>query len=223
MDRRRGRKRDGLEPGEDLIAASGSYGKKAEEAKDHLAAMAFQLRDLKVGQSMKQWGSFYVLDEDKNPVPCDDTKEWVRFMENLENKVVRKTTIENEIENIEVSTVFLGIDHSFSSDGPPILFETMIFGGPTDQEQWRYVTWEDAITDHSRVLEELQGKIAAWVERTKQERLELEEREREKAERAALKLQRAVERRKAKKLETRLSKLPEPLPLRTKRAMRVKG
>jgi len=222
MDRRRGRKRDGLEPGEDLIAASGSYGKKAEEAKDRLAAMAFQLRDLKVGQSMKQWGSWYVL-KDKVPVPCDNVEEWGRFMENTNNRIVRKTTIETEIENVEVSTVFLGIDHSFSSNGPPILFETMVFGGPTDQEQWRYVTWEEATTDHSRVVEELQGKIAAWLEREKQARLDAEEKARKEAEVAVIRLQKSIERRNARKLKRQIEKFPEPQPLRPKRAMRVKG
>ena len=53
---------------------------------------------------------------------------------------------------IEVSTVFLGIDHAFMG-GPPQLFETMIFrkgkaGEADGQEQWRWHTWEEAETAH---------------------------------------------------------------------------
>lgn len=41
------------------------------------------------------------------------------------------------IGDIYVSTVFLGLDHSFGSFGEckPVLFETMIFGGEHDQYQ----------------------------------------------------------------------------------------
>lgn len=47
-----------------------------------------------------------------------------------------------------VSTVFLGLDHRHGGHGRPILFETMIFGGPHDQAQWRYTTAEEARAGH---------------------------------------------------------------------------
>jgi len=49
------------------------------------------------------------------------------------DRIVAKTDIDGEVE---VSTVFLGLDHAVW-DGPPMLFETMIFGGPHDNSQWR--------------------------------------------------------------------------------------
>ena len=51
-------------------------------------------------------------------------------------------------EEIRVSTVFLGLDHNHSQEGPPILFETMIFGGEHDQSQWRYWTFDEALQGH---------------------------------------------------------------------------
>ncbi len=51
----------------------------------------------------------------------------------------------------EVSTVFLGLDHSWGS-GPPLVFETMIFGGPNDQYQERYATYEEAEAGHKRAM-----------------------------------------------------------------------
>jgi hypothetical protein len=46
-----------------------------------------------------------------------------------------------------VSTVFLGIDHNFGN-GPPLLFETMVFGGEYDGYCKRYSTWEEAEGGH---------------------------------------------------------------------------
>lgn len=59
----------------------------------------------------------------------------------------------NRLAGIRVSTVFLGVDHNFFGDGRrPIVFETMIFGGPHDGYQERYATWEEAEVGHRRAL-----------------------------------------------------------------------
>ena len=54
-------------------------------------------------------------------------------------------------DDVHVSTVHLVIDHSFG-DGPPLIFETMIFGGEHDQYQERYSTREQAEEGHRRAL-----------------------------------------------------------------------
>lgn len=51
--------------------------------------------------------------------------------------------------DITVSTVYLGIDHSFTGDGPPLIYETMIFGGELHEEQARYSTREQALEGHA--------------------------------------------------------------------------
>lgn len=58
----------------------------------------------------------------------------------------------------EVSTVWLGLDHQWG-DGPPHIFETMIFGGEHDQGCWRYATEAEAIAGHQRVVEALRAGI----------------------------------------------------------------
>ena len=40
-------------------------------------------------------------------------------------------------------------------EGPPVLFETMIFGGPTDEDQWRYISMEEAIVGHELALSDV--------------------------------------------------------------------
>lgn len=57
-----------------------------------------------------------------------------------------------------VSTVWLGIDHGFNftteRNYRPVIFETMIFGGPLDQDyQERYCTEAEALEGHARAVE----------------------------------------------------------------------
>lgn len=48
--------------------------------------------------------------------------------------------------------MFLGLDHRFGSSGPPLIFETMVFGGSLDQEQDRYATIDEAKTGHLKMV-----------------------------------------------------------------------
>jgi hypothetical protein len=68
-------------------------------------------------------------------------------------KVVAKT----QIGNVEVSTVFLTLDHGFGS-GPPILFETMVFDGSGNgQDCVRYATWDEAVEGHEKIVQRIRG------------------------------------------------------------------
>lgn len=89
----------------------------------------------------------YKLDAAGDPVPCQDVIEWARWFERADRTVRRDT-----IDGVTVSTVFLGIDHSFGG-GAHILYETMIFGGPHDGKMWRYSTRHQSIEGHKRALE----------------------------------------------------------------------
>lgn len=62
------------------------------------------------------------------------------------------------IADVIVSTVFLGLDHRRGADGPPILFETMVFGGALNGEQERYSTWEEAQTGHDAMVARVKGE-----------------------------------------------------------------
>jgi hypothetical protein len=98
----------------------------------------------------------YILDENHHPVPTNDHLVWGRFFQNLANRTVAKT----EIGSIEISTVFIGIDHSFSSP-VPILFETMIFGGDLDNHTRRYATWEEAEAGHEEAIAKVERNLHA--------------------------------------------------------------
>lgn len=75
-----------------------------------------------------------------------DTMTWGRLHQDYEYKVVRKS-IKGDIR---VSTVWLGLDQNFLGDGPPIIFETMVFGVP-DEHQERYCTEAEAIAGHEKM------------------------------------------------------------------------
>lgn len=85
--------------------------------------------------------------EGKIPKPIDDILEWARWFETA-NRHIAKTELPNDVC---VSTVFLGLDHSFGGK-IPILFETMIFGGEYDRYQERYASWEEAEIGHLRAV-----------------------------------------------------------------------
>lgn len=64
------------------------------------------------------------------------------------NHIMGATNINGEVH---VSTIFLAVDHQ-TGGGPPVLFETMIFGGPHDGYQERYSTWGEAEAGHQRAI-----------------------------------------------------------------------
>lgn len=90
----------------------------------------------------------YILDG-KTPVPCDDIFKWGTWFE-AGDRVVDRT----ERDDVCVSTVFLALDHSFG-DGPPLLFETMVFRDGNDDECERCSTWEEAEAQHKRMCAEV--------------------------------------------------------------------
>ena len=96
---------------------------------------------------------------DRNGAPMS-LEDWVSTFagppeEMLEKKRIRYTEIPET--GVCVSTVWLGLDHQFG-DGPPLIFETMVFGLPDEMEiMERYSTEEQAIEGHWQVVQSLVG------------------------------------------------------------------
>lgn len=83
----------------------------------------------------------------KLAVPCSNIREWAESFESTDRQVAR-----DEVGGLIVSTIFLGLDHNFSS-GDAILFETMVFADDTYEGfsgyQERYSTWDEAEKGHA--------------------------------------------------------------------------
>lgn len=97
----------------------------------------------------------YVLDGNGEPKAVD-VLVWADSLETADRRVAR-----NVIGKLEVSTVFLGIDHNWSGKGPPVLWETMVFGLPadTDEIQLRYTSKADALEGHKRTCNAIRMAI----------------------------------------------------------------
>lgn len=91
----------------------------------------------------------YIL-EGHTPIPAKNTEQWGSWFGSVDHHVA-----DDEIDGIRVSTVFVGIDYSFGL-GPPLFYETMVFGGRFDQCIQRYETWDEAEKGHRQ-----------WVNRVK--------------------------------------------------------
>jgi len=90
----------------------------------------------------------YIL-VDGEPVYEPELLTWARWFEtSAKERIVAQDTIGDTL----VSTVFLGINHSLITGAPPILYETMIFGGPHDQYQKRSSTRAGALDRHNHAV-----------------------------------------------------------------------
>ncbi len=92
---------------------------------------------------------YYILDENKNPIPCDDGG-WIKL---YEGKQEERRVGRDEIDDYDISTVFLALDHNFWG-GEPLVFETMIFDKNGDEIYLRrYSTWTEAEKGHKKAVQ----------------------------------------------------------------------
>jgi len=107
---------------------------------------------------------YYILDG-KTPKRVD-LMEWAKFIETNCNRHIGDTLLKvNRHVRVRISTIFLGLDYSSFIGGPPILFETMIFGIKDDSYQWRYTTWEAAEKGHKYAVNLAKNHIK-WMQKT---------------------------------------------------------
>ena len=106
---------------------------------------------------MRDFLQYYKLDDDKNVVPIDRDSAAARSMWDMDKRRVAEETV----GDYWVSTVFLPMDHGYGQDGPPVVFETMVFpaGAKTgkdkmlDRYEERCCTWAEAQEMHKRVVQ----------------------------------------------------------------------
>ncbi len=103
----------------------------------------------------------YKLDG-RRAVPCDSMVEWSAWYEVADRRVA-----ETWIDDVRISTVFLGLDHNPVPGADPALFETMVFADDTTHEMRRYFIWEEAEAGHAEMAELIRAEMeAAQVQAT---------------------------------------------------------
>lgn len=102
---------------------------------------------------------YFILDASHNPVAVD-ALTWAAWFETIDNRRVAEDIGEDRKGKWRLSSICLGFNHSFGN-GPPILFETMLFrqdGSADDHcDCWRFSSWEDCMGFHRRMVGQLKG------------------------------------------------------------------
>lgn len=101
---------------------------------------------------MRSYHLYYILDG-KRVVPSN-RDEWAKWMGDTWRNDKRRVARETVCKDLDVSTVFLGLNHGGDVE-EPVLFETMVFRR-TDNDSVshsrRYHTWEEAERGHARIV-----------------------------------------------------------------------
>lgn len=90
----------------------------------------------------------FILDKEGNPEPCHDLVKWANFIARGPRRVAF-----DKLMMAEVSTVFVGLNHAIDPTVPPILWETMVFGGKLDGEMARYDSEAAARVGHIQMVD----------------------------------------------------------------------
>lgn len=108
---------------------------------------------------LNRTGKYILVGKEAKPEP--NLLRWGRWMEET-SRIVKQQESRIGKRIWFVSTVFLGLNHRFVSDGVPILFETMIFNhtkgkrGKTSCDfMERYSTYEESEKEHEKVVKNL--------------------------------------------------------------------
>ena len=109
----------------------------------------------------------YVLDEHGEPKAELDFRSWSRWFEGADRHVsdeLARGESAEATDAVRVSTVFLGIDHNFFEKGPPVLWESMVFGGPFSGEQMRCAgSREQAEAMHVWMVSRVRREDEPWT------------------------------------------------------------
>ncbi|HYE77547.1 MAG TPA: hypothetical protein VEI97_06150 [bacterium] len=97
----------------------------------------------------------YVLDEAGEVVGAT-SMSWALWFETHN----RQIALDEPLPGVQVSTVFLGLDHQWDDSRPPLIYETMTFGYEGDGGwQLRYSTREEALAGHALVISALVNEL----------------------------------------------------------------
>lgn len=109
-------------------------------------------------------GPRYAILDGTEVKPVKTVAEWATWLEGChKDKFLRQTFV----GNYRVSTVFLGLNHAFNPNDPPLWFETMVF--PADESQFhdfyceRYGEYEEALTGHARIVAKVEAGLIPEV------------------------------------------------------------
>lgn len=94
---------------------------------------------------------FDLYDRKGRPISVEEYGELTRQQD---YKILKQTHLDS---GIWISTVWLGLDHNYGDQGPPLIFETMVFESlhnwGSDVDVQRYSTEDEALKGHDELCE----------------------------------------------------------------------
>ncbi|WP_375469558.1 hypothetical protein [uncultured Nostoc sp.] len=103
---------------------------------------------------------YYKL-EGKTPVAVESHIDWNLWIARA--TFAELTVMYNEFNDCLISTRFVGIDlnpGSWNSNSQPMVFETLVMGGPLDGKRGFYPTWDEAIQGHLKICTQIHTLIS---------------------------------------------------------------
>lgn len=96
----------------------------------------------------------YMLNDAGEPELCEDYLAWALWFEDGEQRFVAEDCVSarDGRSKVRVSTMFIGIDTSLGSIKPPLLWETMVFGGAMHRFCERHGSLADAVDKHQKTV-----------------------------------------------------------------------
>ena len=99
--------------------------------------------------------SRYILDQNDNPISEPDLFKWGTWLQKTDRHVGN-----DEIDGVRVSTIFVGLNLRYAAEGPPVLWETVIFGGKLNGYRVQYSSKEKALSGHNEACEKVRQEKA---------------------------------------------------------------
>lgn len=86
--------------------------------------------------------------------------QWITAFEDWTARCVGEDHIRVRGDAVRVSTVWVGIDRWSSAldDGPPLIFESVVFDGALPSEERAYATRDEAVAGHRLLVEQVRAE-----------------------------------------------------------------
>ncbi len=109
----------------------------------------------------------YILNSDGEPELCEDIQKWGAWMAvHVEERLIAVSTDgKGEPGAVKISTVFMGLDHSFGETDNPVLFETRITNGIHDGYVEQYSTRKAALEGQDKAVKRVFGEFASYADK----------------------------------------------------------
>lgn len=114
---------------------------------------------------MTEFHEHYILggDDGRTPIPVDlvTARAWKMRVGLAGRRVGYVEFGDLKAEGVAVSTVFCTYNEAYDfQNKPPLVFETMVFGGDLDGERRQYSTWAKAKDGHRAMVARVKRALA---------------------------------------------------------------